>query len=112
MCDKHPILKSILCGILIFLGAYCAFYTVSDWHFKRMAIRPFMPIAAEQEFERQMIKDMHNTDKMFKSEKNPFARRGSANIIHFAIGSIALPPSRSELGCKACGRICFEKNRP
>ena len=52
---------------------------------------------------------------MKEYEENPkmdFNSHFSANIVHFAIGSIALPPSRSELGCKACGRICFEKNRP
>ena len=33
---KHPILRHTLIGILVFLGAFAAFYVVTDWHFKRM----------------------------------------------------------------------------
>lgn len=84
ICDRHPILKSILCGLLIFLGAYCAFYTVSDWHFKRMAFQPFMPMRINPKIERQMMNDMHKMDKAFKRERNPFARHESSNIIHIS----------------------------
>ena len=34
LCKKHPMLKCIFCGLMVFLGAFCAFYVVSDWHFK------------------------------------------------------------------------------
>ena len=30
MCANHPIMKAICTGILIFLGAFCAFYVVAD----------------------------------------------------------------------------------
>ncbi len=33
---KHPALRHVLTGLLVFLGAFLAFYVVSDWHFKRM----------------------------------------------------------------------------
>ena len=33
---KHPVLKHVLTGLLVFLGAFAAFYVVTDWHFKRM----------------------------------------------------------------------------
>ena len=33
---KHPALRYTLIGLLVFLGAFMAFYIVSDWHFKRM----------------------------------------------------------------------------
>lgn len=33
---KHPVLKHVCTGLLVFLGAFAAFYVVTDWHFKRM----------------------------------------------------------------------------
>ncbi len=33
---KHPALRHFLTGLLVFLGAFSAFYVISDWHFKRM----------------------------------------------------------------------------
>ena len=33
---KHPICKSIFIALLVFFGAFAAFYVVTDWHFKRM----------------------------------------------------------------------------
>ena len=33
---KHPALKHVLVGLLVFFGAFAAFYVVADWHFKRM----------------------------------------------------------------------------
>ena len=53
VCTKHPFLKSLLCGLLIFLGAYCAFYTVADWHM----------------------------ETLFTKEEKRFARK-AANVIH------------------------------
>lgn len=34
---RHPALKHVLVGLLVFLGAFAAFYVVADWHFKRMS---------------------------------------------------------------------------
>ena len=82
ICDKHPMLKSLLAGLLIFLGAYCAFYTVVDWHMKRMAQRQFIPFNPAIE-NKMFNKEMHSMDKMFaKADRNPFARKYNTNIIH------------------------------
>ena len=82
MCENHSILKAIACGILIFLGAFCAFYTVADWHFKRMmhmAMMPPTPLAVDK-----MIKnDMKNFDKELKrNEDFIFKQRNNVNVIH------------------------------
>ncbi len=34
--SRHPLLKHICVALLVFLGAFAAFYVVADWHFKRM----------------------------------------------------------------------------
>ncbi|MBQ8167957.1 hypothetical protein IJZ97_00880, partial [bacterium] len=34
--EKHPILKHLLYGLLALLGAFLAFYVVTDWYFKSM----------------------------------------------------------------------------
>ena len=80
MCANHPYLKTIFISMLIFLGAFCAFYVVSDWHFKRMmVIRPFNH---EMGMAQKMMKnEMKTMDKMFKSQQRDMQKR-SANIIH------------------------------
>lgn len=77
MCERHPLLKTLLTGLLIFLGAFCAFYVVSDWHFKRLFGPRFMP---PSRMEHMMKKDMRMMDKMFRQEEE-FSRE-SANVIH------------------------------
>jgi len=76
-CEKHPFLKSILTGLLIFLGAYCAFYTVTDWHMKR--ILPPNMFLHQNRIEHMMNKEMRKMDKMMR--KGEFTPR-SANVIH------------------------------
>ena len=73
-CDKHPFWKALLTGLLTFLGAFCAFYVVSDWHFKRMMYPPF------SKMDRMMRKEMREMGKMFKAERN--LSRHSAHVIH------------------------------
>ena len=75
MCINHPIMKNIAIGILIFLGAYCAFYTVADWHMKMIVNRP------PRNIERMIINDMKSMDKMFKSDRKSMQK--VANVIHF-----------------------------
>lgn len=67
-CKEHPLLKGLLIGLLIFLGAFCASYVVIDWHMKSM--RPFnmMPSAAIQ-MEKQMEHDFNRMDKILKSKQ-------------------------------------------
>ena len=33
---KHPFLSHLLIALSVLLGAYLSFYTISDWHFKKM----------------------------------------------------------------------------
>lgn len=58
MCN-HPILKHVLAGLLIFLGAFAAFYVVSDWHFKRM----MDPALQMRKFDRAMMREQHKIDR-------------------------------------------------
>ena len=78
VCEKHPLLKAVCTGLLIFLGAFCAFYVVTDWHLKRMLTPPF-----HNEFmkgEQMIKKQMQEMDKAMKPERALL--RKSANIIH------------------------------
>jgi HSP20 family molecular chaperone IbpA len=61
---KHPMIKCVLVGLLIFLGAFAAFYVVSDWHFKRM----LDPMYQMKSFDRAMIRQERNFNKMAKKE--------------------------------------------
>lgn len=57
---KHPALKHVLIGLLVFLGAFAAFYVVSDWHFKRM----MNPMIQMQRMDRALMQQEHLFDKM------------------------------------------------
>jgi len=78
MCATHPFMKTILTALLIFLGAFCAFYVVVDWHMKTLfppAFRPF-----RHDMERMIQKDLGAMDGLMKEERR-FAKK-AANVIH------------------------------
>ena len=77
MCSNHPIMRTLFTGLLIFLGAFCAFYVIADWHFKRFFSPQFMN---PSRMERMARNDMRAVDKMFKESKD-FSRK-SAHVIH------------------------------
>ena len=78
VCANHPVMKTLFVGILIFLGAFCAFYVVADWHFKRMFSPQFMP--NPRRFEHIIERDMRAKDHAFTKERK-FAQR-AGEIIH------------------------------
>ncbi|MGN0031567.1 MAG: Hsp20/alpha crystallin family protein [Candidatus Gastranaerophilaceae bacterium] len=78
-CCKHPLLKSIMIGLLIFLGAYCAFYTVADWHYKTM-FRHTIAGDVPRKMEHLMRKEMRAMDAMFAEDAK--LSRKAGNIIH------------------------------
>ena len=61
---RHPILRHTLIGILVFLGAFAAFYVVTDWHFKRM----LDPGVQMRKMEKMMLRDQNRMDKMIRRE--------------------------------------------
>lgn len=80
-CDRHPFWRAFLIGLMTFLGAFCAFYVVSDWHFKRMMHPPI------GKMDRMMRKQMRDMDNMFRAEKEFSAR--ASNVIHLEQGKDA-----------------------
>lgn len=78
VCANHPVMKTLFVGILIFLGAFCAFYVVADWHFKRMFSPQFMP--NPRRFEHMIERDMRAMDHAFAKERKFVKRAGE--IIH------------------------------
>lgn len=63
LCN-HPVLRHILVGILVFLGAFSAFYVVTDWHFKRM----LDPAVQMRKMEKMMLNDQRKMDNIIKRE--------------------------------------------
>ena len=61
LCD-HPVFKHIITALMVFLGAYLAFYTVTDWHFKRM-LDPAMQM---RRIERKMLHEQKQIENMYK----------------------------------------------
>ena len=57
---KHPALKHVLVGLLVFLGAFCAFYVVADWHFKRMTD----PVYQMRKMDRAILQREKHFDKI------------------------------------------------
>lgn len=74
-CDKHPFWKALLCGLMLFVGAFCASYVLTDWHMKSLMsyMRPIPPHRMDRMLERDI--------KRFEKEERNIARQ-SANVIH------------------------------
>ncbi|MBE7713808.1 MAG: Hsp20 family protein [Cyanobacteria bacterium SIG26] len=75
--DKRSFWRTLLTGLMTFLGAFCAFYVVADWHYKRMIAPPFIP---HSKMEKMMKKDMYMMNKMMKKEG--IYSRNAAHVIH------------------------------
>lgn len=67
---KHPALRHFLAGLLMFLGAFAAFYVVSDWHFKRM----LDPVYQMRRMDRDIMRQEKRMDKMVKKAMIPSAQ--------------------------------------
>lgn len=61
LCE-HPVFKHIITALMVFLGAYLAFYTVTDWHFKRM----MDPAVQMRRMERKMMHEQNQIEKMYR----------------------------------------------
>lgn len=79
LCN-HPVLKHILTGLLVFLGAFAAFYVVTDWHFKRM----MDPGYQMRKFDKAMMRQEHYYDKMARKELKHQAKMDEriADFVH------------------------------
>ena len=64
--EKHPWLSTLLTTLAVLLGAYLAFYTVTDWHFKRM----LDPIHQMKRMEKMMIKEDRAMNKFMQKSFN------------------------------------------
>lgn len=67
---KHPWLSHLLTALSVLLGAFLAFYVVTDWHFKRM----LDPIHQMKRMERMMMKEdraaQHMIERDLRTERN------------------------------------------
>lgn len=61
---KHPMMKVLLMWLLTLLGAFLAFYVVTDWHYKRM----LDPVVQMRRMDRMIQKEEHQMHKMFEKE--------------------------------------------
>ena len=77
---KHPAVKFVLIGLLVFLGAFLAFYVVADWHFKRM----LDPMIQMQNMNRAMMRQERQMDKFVQKEFQKGQRmvQNTAPFIH------------------------------
>ncbi len=66
-CSDHPFLKGLLIALLIFAGAFCAFYVVTDWHMKSILSKQFAQDT--RELDRAMQKDIRSMNNILKENK-------------------------------------------
>lgn len=76
----HPVLKHILTGLLTFLGAFAAFYVVTDWHYKRM----LDPMVQMRKMDRMMMKEARQAEKFARREmgRENWIERKAGEIVH------------------------------
>lgn len=77
---KHQALKHVLIGLLVFLGAFAAFYVVADWHFKRM----LDPMFQMRKMDRAFAQQERQMDKFARKEfaKEHKMMQNTAPFIH------------------------------
>ena len=77
---KHPVMKHVLIGILTFLGAFAAFYVVTDWHYKRM-LDPFVQM---RKMDNMMMKEARQAEWNAKKEilKGDWLEHKASEIVH------------------------------
>ena len=61
LCNHH-VMRHLITALLVFLGAFCAFYAVSDWHFKRL----YDPVYQMRKMDNMMMNQERNMEKAFK----------------------------------------------
>lgn len=76
---KHPFWKALLCSLMVFLGAFCASYVLTDWHMKSLMSSYMRPIPPHR-MDRMIERDIKSMDKFLKEDKNFSAK--AANVIH------------------------------
>ena len=57
---KHPALRHLLTALMAFLGAFAAFYVITDWHFKRM----YDPVYQMGRMDKAIMQRERNFDRM------------------------------------------------
>lgn len=78
VCKKHSWWKCFLCALLTFLGAFCAFYVVTDWHYKSM-LRMKHRIPYEERMENFARKEAAGFESLMGKEGKKLKKNG---IIH------------------------------
>lgn len=70
---KHPALRHVLTGLLVFLGSLLAFYVVADWHFKRVLDPVYQMrrmdkaiMQRENDYNKMEIREFKHNQKMQK----------------------------------------------
>lgn len=67
---RHPLLKHICTALMVFLGAFAAFYVVTDWHFKRM----LDPAVQVRKIDKMMQADANFVEQMARRQERNEAR--------------------------------------
>lgn len=77
---KHPAMKHIFIGILTFLGAFAAFYVVTDWHYKQM----FNPMVQMRKMDRAIMKEARMAERIAQKDfaKADLLENQAGQIIH------------------------------
>jgi len=76
---RHPVMRHLCIALLTFLGAFAAFYVVTDWHFKRM-LDPAVQMRKMDKMIRSDVNYMTKmADKQFRKETQ-FAERNESYI--------------------------------
>ena len=88
---KHPALRHLLTGLMALLGAFAAFYVVTDWHFKRMYDPVYQMgrmdkaiMQRERNFDRMEMRALKQQEKYDKKsfKQRQYMERKAAQFIH------------------------------
>ena len=88
---KHPALRHVLTGLLVFLGSFLAFYVISDWHYKRVLDPAYQVrrmdkaiMQRENDYNRMEMRELKHQQKMQKRvlRQEEKMARDTAHFVH------------------------------
>ena len=110
--ERHPIMKYFLLGLLALIGAFLAFYVVTDWYFKAM-LNPVNQMKRmdkviekrDREMEKAFKKAFQGTERLQERANHVIRLEQSDNEYKVLVDLVPLNDNEKNVSVKTNGNI-------
>lgn len=114
--ERHPIMKYFLLGLLALIGAFLAFYVVTDWYFKAM-LNPVNQMKRmdkviekrDREMEKAFKKAFQGTERLQERANHVIRLEQSDNEYKVLVDLVPLNDNEKNVSVKTNGNILTVK---